>query len=164
MGGNDEGKDMNKVNKVPSGLLLASAALLGLSGTTLSAQPVYKSINAQGQTVYSSEPPARAVDVQEVELPQGPTQEQVKEARNAGERITQSANELQAERLTRERAADQKRQEAKVAAAEAKQEQAAAEQLQKNETLREYYGYRDYTFPTPAEQGGKGVTVKPQSK
>lgn len=153
---------MNKVNKGPSGLLLGAAALLGLSGATLSAEPVYKSINAQGQTVYSSEPPARAMDIQEVELPSGPTQEQVKEAKRAGERITQSANELQAERLTRERAADEKRQQAEAAAAELKQEQAAAEQVQKNETLREYYGYRDYTFPTPAVQGGKGVTVKPQ--
>lgn len=155
---------MSKANKSSTGVLLAVAMLLGTTGNVTFAQAVYKSINAQGETVYSSEPPPRATNIQEVELPPGPTQEEVKEAREAGERITQSANEMQAERLTRERVADNKRQEALAEAAEQKQKQAAAEQAQEYETLREYYGYRDYTFPTPAAQGGQAVTVKPQGK
>ena len=155
---------MNEVKTGPLGLLLLPALLFGLVDTAASEQAIYKSINAQGQTVYSSDPPAKARDIVEVELAPGPTPEEVKEAKQAGERVTQSANEMQAQRLTREQAATNQRQEAKAASAEQKQEQAAAVQAQQNETLREYYGYRDYVFPTPAVQGGKGVTVTPRKR
>lgn len=146
-------------------VLLVSVAVLGLSSGSVSGQQVYKSINAQGEVEYSSEPPARATDIEPVELEPGPTQQQVKEARQAGERITQSANEMQSERLAREQRASNKRQKTEAAAADAQQTEQAAEQVQKDETLKEYYGYRDYAFPTPTVRGGgKAATVTPSKR
>ena len=144
----------------PQAWLVLSAAILMLSGGTAFGQAVYKSINAQGQTVYSSEPPPRARDIEQVELPPGPTQEEVKEAREAGERISQSANQMQRERVAKEQRATSERQQAEAEAAEQAREQQVIDQLKKDETLREYYGYRDYTFPTPSvKPAGAGVTA-----
>jgi len=146
-------------------VLVVSVAVLGLSSGAVSAQQVYKSINAQGEVEYSSEPPARASNIEQVELQPGPTQQQVKEARQAGERITQSANEMQSQRLAREQLQSNKRQKAEAVAAEAQQSEQAVEQVKKDETLKEYYGYRDYTFPTPVVPGGgKATTVAPSKR
>ena len=152
---------MNKVNNAPPRVLLVTAVLLGINSTTVSAQAVYKSINARGETVYSSVPLSSAAQVEEVELAPGPTPEEVRQAREAGERITRSAEDMQAERLSRERAATQRRQEAEAAAAKEKQARAAAEQIKRNETMVEYYGYRDWTFPTPKAPEGEPETVQP---
>ena len=152
---------MNMIKAVPLCVVVASSIALGLGSGITSAQPVYKSINAQGQTVYSSEPPPRATQIKQVELAPGPTPEEVKAAERAGARVEKSAQNMRAERMARERESADKRAETASAAAEQKQEQEAAAQVQKNDTLREYYGYRDYTFPTPAVGAGKGVTVRP---
>ena len=152
---------MNNDNKGTPGVLLASVMLLGAYGAAVPAQPVYKSINVRGETVYSSVPPANATGIEAIELAPGPTPEAVRHARQVGERISQSANEMEAERLTRQRAAARKRQQVEAAAEKKQRSEAAAGQLRKDKTLREYYDYDGWTFPKPAVPVDKAVTVEP---
>jgi len=61
--------------------LAITAVSLGLA-CTLAAEPVYKSIDAQGKVVYSSTPPPEVVGekVEEIEIAPGPTEQERKAA------------------------------------------------------------------------------------
>jgi len=148
---------MKKHAQVLLPLMLAAALCSTISG----AQEIYKSVDAQGQVSYGSAPVTSATEVQEVELRPGPTPEEVREAKQAGARISASANQMESQRVAREmtRNAEQAKQDAKQEVEQ--QQQAVTEQAQQNETMKEYYGYRDYTFPTPKVPGAGARVVTP---
>ena len=121
--------------------------LLGLVMMATHGEEVYKSIGPGGAVSYGDQPDATASKVEEVKLAPDPTPEQVKQAEAAGKRLDDEVKKLDEARRRRQReAADrreaaQKRTDALAKNAEIEQEK------QQQQTLEEYYGYRDYRFP-----------------
>jgi hypothetical protein len=79
-------------------LLLAAAA-------AAAEEPVYKSVDADGNVTYSKQPPPEAVQTETVDLPPAPTAEQVRDAEEQARAVERSAATLEQERKQREAAA-----------------------------------------------------------
>jgi hypothetical protein len=71
-----------------------SAIVIALFTTSLCAQPLYKSVNEQGEVTFSDSPQPNAVEVQEVRLPPGPTEAQQQEGLERARRIESQASDL----------------------------------------------------------------------
>lgn len=144
---------MNQVYRARFGipLLLSATAVLMVPGAQ--AQEVYKSIGPDGSVSYGAQPDAGATEVEAVELAPDPTPEQVNEARAAGERIEASVKEMGEERQIRQQQAEARREAVAEAAAADTEKEALEQRQRQQETLREYYGYRDYKFPGDTDVG-----------
>jgi TolA-binding protein len=81
----------------------AALTLLLLSGGVCS-QSVYKSVDESGNVIFSDTPPERAVITQSVEVPPGPSEESIEQAREEVEEISKRADELEERRLQKEQA------------------------------------------------------------
>ena len=81
--------------------LLMVAALLFANMSV--AEPIYKSTNAQGEVVFSDEPPPNAVNVEQVEIQPAPTGAEHRESAERTRRMESMADEMGTAR--RERAA-----------------------------------------------------------
>ena len=58
------------------------------------AQPLYKSVNEQGEVTFSDRPPTNAVEVQEVQVQPGPSEAQQLESIERAKRIESQASDL----------------------------------------------------------------------
>lgn len=74
----------------------------GLFVATALAAPVYKSVDAEGNITFSDTPDAGATRVETLDLPPGPSAEQVEQARERIERDRQAGAALERERKARE--------------------------------------------------------------
>lgn len=71
-------------------LMVAASLFAGMSV----AEPVYKSTNAQGEVVFSDEPPPDAVNVEQVEIQAAPTEAQHQESVQRAKRMESMADEM----------------------------------------------------------------------
>lgn len=97
-------------------LKLCSIAV-SLYATSVVAQPLYKSVNEQGEVIFSDRPQPGAVEVQEVQLQPGPSEARQQESIERAKRIESQAIDLgaaNAERAQQRKDAQrQSRQQAK---------------------------------------------------
>lgn len=80
-------------------LTFAAISLLAIC-TTAEAQPVYKSVDAQGQVTYSSTPPATAGEemVEQVQIAPGPTEQQKRDAAQQASELESATRRAELER------------------------------------------------------------------
>ena len=81
-----------------------TAAMIALLASAGSAQPVYKSVNADGSISYGDKPTNRAEHIEEIEIFPGPSVDAVLDAMFTTEKIKQAGARMEAERLAREQA------------------------------------------------------------
>jgi hypothetical protein len=67
-----------------------------LVATGVVAQPLYKSVNEQGEVTFSDKPPPSAVEVQEVQVQPGPSEARLQESLERTKRIESQASDLEA--------------------------------------------------------------------
>jgi len=72
--------------------VLMIAALLFANGSI--ADPIYKSTNAQGQVIFSDEPPPNAVNVEQIKVQPAPTEAEHRESVERTKRMETRANEM----------------------------------------------------------------------
>jgi len=91
------------------------AAWVGIA--VVHADPVYKSVDADGHVSYGDKASGSAYQVEEVPIDPGPSIDRVLEAKLVGARIAEEAERLEAERLELERIADEAKalEEARIA-------------------------------------------------
>lgn len=121
--------------------------LLGLAMAAVQAEDVYKSIGPGGTVSYGDQPEASATQVEEVKLPPGPTREQVEQAEAVGERLEEEGRKADAALRRRQQEAADRREDAKERVDALEKNAKIKQEKQQQETLEEYYGYRDYRFP-----------------
>ena len=68
--------------------------VISLLTTSVVAQPLYKSVNSQGEVTFSDKPLPNAVEVQEIQVQPGPTEAQQRESTESLRRIESQANDL----------------------------------------------------------------------
>jgi hypothetical protein len=83
----------------PGTSVLMIAALL--FATTSAAEQIYKSTNAQGQVIFSDEPPPSAVSVEQIEVQPAPTDAEHRESMERLKRMESQASEMGAARQER---------------------------------------------------------------
>ena len=79
--------------------VLMIAALLFANGSI--ADPIYKSTNAQGQVIFSDEPPPNAVNVEQIKVQPAPTEAEHRKSVERAKRMESRANEMGAARQQR---------------------------------------------------------------
>ena len=77
--------------------VLIAAALATAAGTSPLAQPVYRSKDSRGNTVYTDKPPAGNDTVQRLEIPPQPAQSPPRGQSDAEKRLLEAANRRSAE-------------------------------------------------------------------
>ena len=75
------------------------AALLFTTGSN--ADPIYRSTNAQGQVIFSDEPPPNAVNVEQIKVRPAPTEAEHRASVERAKRMESRANEMGAARQQR---------------------------------------------------------------
>jgi uncharacterized protein with WD repeat len=110
---------------------LAAAALTSLALAAGAGETLYKSVDAAGNVTYSDEPPADAVQVQDVQVEPGPTPEAEQEAAVRSKQMTREADAaydaLMEQRRQQAEAREKARQEAEAARQRELERQRAAE-------------------------------------
>jgi hypothetical protein len=81
---------------------LGAAALLLTAGTVTG--QVYKSVDEKGRVIYSDRPVPDAVSTEPVEIEEGPTEEQVREAEERAGQAVSRSREMDAERAAQQEA------------------------------------------------------------
>jgi hypothetical protein len=87
---------MNRLKQI----IVACCMLLMLTATYM-AEQIYRSVDAEGNVTFSNEPPADAVDVDEVKVRPGPTAAEQKQARERMQAQEATASELGEARASR---------------------------------------------------------------
>jgi hypothetical protein len=96
----------NAMKKLPAvfytspGISVLIVAALLFANTSV-AEPIYKSTNAQGQVIFSDEPPPNAVSVEQIEVQPAPTDAEHRESMERIKRMESQANEMGAARRER---------------------------------------------------------------
>jgi hypothetical protein len=86
-------KKLPAVFHIPPGIsILMIAALLFANASV--AEKIYKSTNAQGQVIFSDEPPPNAVSVERIEVQPAPTDAEHRESMERAKRMESQANEM----------------------------------------------------------------------
>ena len=98
-------KKLPAVFYMPPGISILMIAAL-LFATTSVAEPIYKSTNAQGQVIFSDEPPPNAVNVEQIEVQPAPTDAEHRESMERVKRMESQANEMGAARQERSQQSD----------------------------------------------------------
>ena len=120
--------------------------VIAMLGSCVVAQPLYKSVNEQGEVTFSDSPLPNAVDVQEIQVQPGPSADQQHESAERLKRIESQANALEAANADRA----QQRKEA---------QQQARQQANENE-VQPISGYTD-GYNTPGRPLYPPVTRPP---
>ena len=98
------------------------------------AQPLYKSVNEQGEVTFSDSPLPNAVDVQEIQVQPGPSATQQRDSAERLKRIESQANDLGAANADR--------------AQQRKEAQQQAQQQANEDEVQPITGYNDgYNYP-----------------
>ena len=125
--------------------LVMGFALVAASGLAAQ-QTVYRWVDAEGNITYSSQAPAQAEDLQEIEIPPGPTEAQRKAAE---ERLERSLERIEALDEARKEAAEKRKEsvgEAEAALAEAERNLEQARRVQPEDWI---LGYRTSGMKKP---------------
>ena len=135
-------------------LLLMPVSMLAPM-SSIQAQGVYKSVDADGNVVYSDAPPADATVTEEVELPPGPSKEEIAEAQQRGRELQASVDKMVEERQKKEAAQAEKRRQMEERLREQEMEDRLArpEELERRDQYRDWGAY--YYRPYPPIWGGK---------
>jgi Domain of unknown function (DUF4124) len=124
----------------------STLALVMLAGTAVGDQ-IYRSVDAEGNVTFSSQPPAGAVNVDEVNVQPGPSAAAQRAARERMQAQEATANEMSEARANRAQ------QEPEAAPAEPYVE----------EPVNQFYGYPDGNYPrgdqVPGRLPGRPVTL-----
>ena len=108
--------------------------VISLLTTCVVAQPLYKSVNSQGEVTFSDKPLPNAVEVQEIQVQPGPTEAQQRESAESLRRIESQANDLGTANAEREQ--------------QRKDVQQQAQQQTKDNEVQPITGYNDnYNYP-----------------
>ena len=108
--------------------------VISLFTTCVVAQPLYKSVNSQGEVTFSDKPFPNAVEVQEIQVQPGPTESQQRESVESLRRIESQANDLGTANAER--------------AQQRKDVQQQAQQQTKDNEVQPITGYNDnYNYP-----------------
>ena len=108
-----------------------------------SAQQVFRSVDSQGNISYSDAPPADASQTQTIDLPPGPTEEQVEQAQQRTRELKESVDQLTSEREAREKVQAEKRREQQERE-RAQEQEARLARLEAMERNRDYWDYGVY--------------------
>lgn len=83
---------------------LMAIAFIGLAcGATAASETVYRSVDAEGNVVFSDRAPAEGAPAESVQLPQGPSEEAIQRAQERLRETEARADELTRQRHERER-------------------------------------------------------------
>ncbi len=123
---------------------------VSLFATSGVAQPLYKSVNEQGEVTFSDSPPPSAVEVQEVQLQPGPSAAQQQESIERAQRIESQASDLGAANAER--------------AQQRKDAQLQSQQQAKEPEVQPVTGYNDgYSYPNrPLYPPGNRPPIRPE--
>ena len=115
------------------------------------AQSVYKSVDAEGNVVYSDSPAPAAVQTETVAIDPAPTEQQVEQARQLTRQLQESGDALERARKQRESELAEKRRlaEERRQQLETDQRLARLEQRQNQQDYREWGAYYSYPYPRP---------------
>ena len=138
--------EWSPIKRLPIAVLL----LIGL-GTAM-ADKIYKSVDAEGNVTYSSEPPDDSVNVERIRVAPSPGEEQLRAAQERERRISESANTLADQREQREEARRKADREAAERRAAEAQRQPTYEERRRD---RYYYGYPGLWYPIPPLHPGQ---------
>jgi Domain of unknown function (DUF4124) len=119
---------MLDMNRYPHTVVAGSMLMLVLLAGSAAAEQIYRSVDAEGNVTFSSQPPAGAVAVDEVNVQPGPSAAEQNAARERMQNQEATANELGEARASR---VQQQPQEEPV-------EPYVVEQ---QEPVNQYYGY-----------------------
>jgi Domain of unknown function (DUF4124) len=111
-------------------VIASCTLLLALLAGTAAAEQIYRSIDADGNVTFSSQPPAGAVTVDEVSVQPGPSEAAQREARERMQRQEATADELSEARARRTPEQPQATP-------------AVPEPVEQQEPVNQYYGYPD---------------------
>lgn len=112
----------------------ACCILISMLSSCVVAQPLYKSVNEQGEVTFSDTPQPNAVDVQEIQLQPGPSAARQRESTERLKRIESQANDLGAANAER--------------AQQRKEAQQQAQQQANENAVQPITGYNDgYNYP-----------------
>jgi len=76
--------------------------MLLVSSIALAAEPIYKSVDEQGNVTYSAQPPATGAKLETIAVPPPPSEEDVRRAEEQAGKVKAQADELEKERKVRE--------------------------------------------------------------
>lgn len=76
--------------------------MLLVPSIALAAEPIYKSVDEQGNVTYSAQPPATGVKSETITVPPPPSEEDVRRAEEQASKVKAQADELEKERKSRE--------------------------------------------------------------
>jgi len=122
------------MSRLISSVITPCTLALALLAGTASAEQIYRSIDADGNVTFSSQPPADAVDVDEVSLPPGPSAEEQAAARKRVQAQEATASEIGEARASR-------------APKPPETSPAAPAAVEPMEPLNQNYGYPNRTRP-----------------
>ena len=124
--------------------------VISLFTTCVVAQPLYKSVNSQGEVTFSDKPLPNAVEVQEIQVQPGPTEAQQRESAESLKRIESQANDLGDANAER--------------AQQRKDVQQQTQQQTKDNEVQPITGYNDnYNYPNrPLYPPGARPPVRPE--
>ena len=112
-----------------------SSVILLFFTSCVVAQPLYKSVNEQGEVTFSDSPLPNAVEVEEIEVQAGPSEAQQRESAERLKRIESQANDLGSANADR--------------AQQRKDAQQQAQQQAKDNEVQPIKGYNDgYNYPS----------------
>ena len=115
-------------------VLAGCMLMLAVPTGTVAAEQIYRSVDAEGNVTFSSQPPADAVDVDEVSLPPGPSAEEQAAARKRVQAQEATASEIGEARASR-------------APKPPETSPAAPAAVEPMEPLNQNYGYPNRTRP-----------------
>lgn len=130
-------------------LLLLSVSLL-LPSAACGEDAIYKSVDEAGNVTYSSQPPAGAAKVEEVQVPAGPSEEAIQESLKRTKDMEKEADaryEAMMERRRQDAEAQKKKQEEAQAAEKQRQLEEAAKESASEPDY--YYVWPDWRRPRP---------------
>jgi hypothetical protein len=93
-------KKLHAVFYTPPGISVLMIAALLFANTSV-AEKIYKSTNAQGEVIFSDEPPPNAVNVEQIEVQPAPTDAEHRESMERVKRMESQADEMGAARQGR---------------------------------------------------------------
>jgi hypothetical protein len=130
---------------------VCTCLLVLLTGTVTAGQ-IYRSVDAEGNVTFSSEPPENATSVEEVDIPPGPSAEEQHEARERMQRQEATAGEMGEARANR---AQQRSAETPAAG--------GADELESEIPVDQYYGY-PYPNKTQRDKARDAIRERLQNR
>lgn len=124
--------------KMPEPIWLFLAAYW-LPLAALGGEPIYKSVDATGNVTYSEQPPANAAKVEDVQLPPGPSREEMQQSLERAKGVEQAADAHYDAMMERRRQEEEARKKAQEEADAAERQRRLDETIERLESQPSYY-------------------------